>query len=392
VLLISSVFSPAGQSINPALLSLDECPGAFDVGSLARSLFRVDIRDNLSSFRSRIHDEPTVCSVMDLCGKTGPEYTAPDREVFGVFGDTSLSCPAQYNDDSCTMGPNTESNEEILPDTSVQDESIDTGDCLPPSSNGTVDDEHDYGTAMKRRRSTQEVMPARKKKSRNCGSQSSAHILERYLSEESRKCEAIGHQPPQQNFLNPIIQESVRAMSKRNTVIITKILIHIASPLLIGGLQEILKMCRTQQHFMTLSVTAKLSRMERFHLIDTLAQTVSRCQLLRRHHILELFKDCDGAGQCTSGTTPPGFGSSLRKCGNPANKSVADVTARMMEGTFPAIDPSTDWYKAKYRLMSYIRRLGHRLARLETRFGKGILGLMLDRSIVGTDGGITDTM
>jgi hypothetical protein len=64
----------------------------------------------------------------------------------------------------------------------------------------------------------------------------------------------------------------------------------------------------------------------------------------------------------------------------------------MMEETFPAIDSSTDEYTTKYRWISDIRRLGQRLCMLETRFGKGILGLMLDQGVAGTDIGITDKM
>ncbi|EDU44794.1 hypothetical protein PtrSN002B_010587 [Pyrenophora tritici-repentis] len=78
--------------------------------------------------------------------------------------------------------------------------------------------------------------------------------------------------------------------------------------------------------------------------------------------------------------------------GNPFNRSVADVTARMMQETFPNVESSTDEYTTKYRWISDIRRLGQRLHMLETRFGEGVLGLMLDQGLAGTDVGITDKM
>ena len=45
-------------------------------------------------------------------------------------------------------------------------------------------------------------------------------------------------------------------------------------------------------------------------------------------------------------------------------------------------------YNIKYRWLSNIRRLGQ----LETSFGEGVLGLVLDQGLAGTDVGITDAM
>lgn len=64
----------------------------------------------------------------------------------------------------------------------------------------------------------------------------------------------------------------------------------------------------------------------------------------------------------------------------------------MMRETFPHVKPDTDEYKSKYRWITDIRRLGQRLHILETKFGGGVLGLMLDQGLAGTDVGITDKM
>ena len=50
---------------------------------------------------------------------------------------------------------------------------------------------------------------------------------------------------------------------------------------------------------MALEATSMPSRAERIHLIASLGHAMSRSQLLRRHHVLQLFKDCGGPGTST---------------------------------------------------------------------------------------------
>ncbi|CAN9259486.1 unnamed protein product [Alternaria alternata] len=137
-----------------------------------------------------------------------------------------------------------------------------------------------------------------------------------------------------------------------------------------------------------------VSRAERIRLIVGLGHTMSRSQLLRRHHVLQLFKDCGGPNTSSREIVMTSFSLTQRsgKRGNPLNRSATELTARMMQETFPAVDPSTDEYTTKYRWISDIRRLEQRLHMLETRFGEGVLGLMLDQGVAGTDTGITDKM
>ncbi|KAI5363468.1 hypothetical protein J4E82_011568 [Alternaria postmessia] len=121
---------------------------------------------------------------------------------------------------------------------------------------------------------------------------------------------------------------------------------------------------------------------------------MSRSQLIRRYHVLQLFKDCGGPDTLRReiAVTPSSLTQRSGKRGNPLNRSVADLTARMMQEAFPAVDPGTNEYKTKYRWISDTRRLGQRLHMLEARFGEGVLGLMLDQGVAGTDIGITDKM
>jgi hypothetical protein len=233
-----------------------------------------------------------------------------------------------------------------------------------------------------------------RKKPRECGVRLSVDVLATYLTEEQRKCQAWGHRTPHDTFLTPPIQQAIQILGKGKTEVLIKILIDIGSPCLIGGLQDILESCKTQERCMTLETTSTLSRAERIHLIAILGHSMSRSQLLRRYHVLQLFKECGGPGTSTWATaiTPSSPPRPSNTRGNPLNRFVADVTARMMQETFPSVESSTDEYTTKYRWISDIRRLGQRLHMLETRLGEGFLGLMLDQGLAGTDVGITDRM
>jgi hypothetical protein len=248
--------------------------------------------------------------------------------------------------------------------------------------------------SQRKRSSVNEPNLPRRKKVRKCDAKSEFEALEAYLTGESQKGELLGHNPLQDTFVTPAIQRAIHNLDGGDTVTLAKILVQIASPTLIVALQETLKASRTPESCKALSTTATLSSKDRFDLIVKLDRIVSISQLLRRYHILELFKGCAGTTTPTIGTvlTLSDFASPSRRRGNPANRCIADVTAKMVQDAFPGIAPSTDEYKSKYRRMTHIRRLGQRLHILETRFGRGILGLMVDRDSTDQTVGITDAM
>jgi hypothetical protein len=252
------------------------------------------------------------------------------------------------------------------------------------------------GRGSRRKRSNvDEPNLLRRKRVRKCDAKSEFEALEAYLAGESQKGESLGHKPLQDTFVTPAIQTAIQNLDGGNTVTLAKILVQIASPSLLVALQETLKASRTPGSCKALSTTATLSSKDRFDLIVKLDRIVSISQLLRRYHILELFKDCAGTTTPIIGTvltTLSDFASLSGKRGNPANRCIADVTTKMVQDAFPGIAPGTDEYKSKYRLMTYIRRLGQRLHILETRFGRGILGLMMDRGSTDQNVGITDPM
>lgn len=257
-----------------------------------------------------------------------------------------------------------------------------------------VDDVRRFRRETKKRTSVHQSESGQRKTSRDFHFQRSMNMFETYLIDEGERCRAFGQLAPYETFLTPTTQQAIQNLSKEKTEVLAKILIHIGSPCLIGGLQALSELHKDQESHMALETTDPLSRAQRFRLIDTLGHTMSRYQLLRRYHILELLKDCNGPEATTCGMviTPADFASLSSKRGNRVNKAIADVTARMMQETFPNMDVNTDEYKTKYRSATNIRRLGQRLHMLETRFGEGVLGLMLDQGLAGTDVGITDKM
>jgi hypothetical protein len=387
-----SLFNLAGQPVNPALLSLEH-QNSLGVTSLAQSLFRVDLDSHMLSITGGIDQAPVADSSSILTGTTSPAYTELQVDtLMGVFDDGGEPPPTQHDNVDRTEGLSIHSWIDLAQDSSMSYAPFEASSQEEPSGNDLVEAVQVWQT---KRRSVHETDLSRRKKYRNRHVRPNIDVLEAYLTEESPKCESLGHQAPHETFLTPAIQEAIRDLSAEKTEVPAKILIYIASPCLIGSLQEILETYRAHNSYEPLNVATTISRKERFDLIVSLDRRITIYQLRRRYHILALFKDCGGAaGSATQIviTTSSDFANHPRRRGNPANRSVADLTERMMHDMFPALLSGTDEYKIKYRLMSNLRRLGYRLNILEQRFGRGILGLMIDQGTSDPAVGITDAM
>jgi hypothetical protein len=390
--LTHSLFNPAGQPVNPALLSLEH-QSPLGVTSLAQSLFRVDFDSQMLSITGGIDQAPVADSSSILIGTTYPAQTELQVDtLMGVFDDGGQPSPTQHDNVARTERLSIHSLIDLAQDSSMSYASFESSSQEEPSGNDMVEAVRVWQT---KRRSVHDTDLTRRKKYRDRHVRPNLDVLEAYLTEESPKCESLGQQPPHETFLTPAIQEAIRDLSAEKTEIPAKILIYIASPCLIGALQEILQTYRAQDSYEPLRVATTISRKERFDLIVSLDHRITIFQLRRRYHILALYKDCGGAAGSTTRiviTTSSDFPDHPRRRGNPANRSVAELTERMMHDMFPALASGTDEYKIKYRLMSNLRRLGHRLNILEKRFGRGILGLMIDQGTSDPAVGITDAM
>jgi hypothetical protein len=223
-------------------------------------------------------------------------------------------------------------------------------------------------------------------------------VLAKFLCEEDVRCKNHGCPPPHESFFTPAVRAAIRDLCEAEADTLARISVYIASPYLIAVLQGILQKSREHHILPATHVAIQLSRAARFNLIRTLDKHITYFQLLRRYHILELFKDCGGpvtpSGSGFVLTTESNFEKSRRRPGNPMNLAEAEVTTRMMEEVCPDIGSDSDGYQAMYRIATDLRKLGQRLYVLETTFaGRGILGLMLDTGVTGQLGvGISDNM
>jgi hypothetical protein len=217
------------------------------------------------------------------------------------------------------------------------------------------------------------------------------------LLEEAGRCSKHGCPLPEETFFTPSTRAAARDLGEEKEDTLAKILLFIASPHSIAALQEVIHRSKTEEQLMPLQSGSRLSKAERVTLIQKLDQSMIHLQLLRRHHVLELFRESGGPETRSSGgfvmATPQNFDMAHNKPGNPSNSAKAKATAHMMAELFPGIRAESNEYKARYRMVTHLRKLGHRLHVLEKTFGKGILGLMLDRGITGQlDFGISDRM
>lgn len=221
--------------------------------------------------------------------------------------------------------------------------------------------------------------------------------LERYLSQEEEKCNIQGLPPPQETFFKTHIKERILNFGDGQLDTLGTILIWIAIPSSIAILQEVLRSSRTLVGSRSWHLNRGISNRKRFSIIEELDEQIAYLHLLRRYHILELFEECRGpqTRSCMRLVlaTPGDFGQSKKKAGNPGNNAEAQVTETMMKEMFPDMQPDTERYKNKYKVVKRLRQLGRRLHIMVTHFGKGILGLMPDHSLTGPSHlGISDQM
>jgi hypothetical protein len=260
----------------------------------------------------------------------------------------------------------------------------------------TNDREISHRSAIKRK-APHTGASMRKKSSESQNSQIWNNSLATFLSEEAGRCTKHEWPLPEHTFFTPVIQAAVQELCESKMDKLAKILVFIANSHSIAALQEVLHRSRTEEGFMPFHSGARLSKAERVTLIQKLDQSITHLQLLRRYHVLELFRESGGPETRSSGgfvvITPHNFDTAHSKSGNPSNSAEAEVTVNMMVELFPGIRIDSDDYNTKYRMTTHLRKLGQRLHMLEEAFGKGILGLMLDRGIAGSlDFGVSDHM
>lgn len=204
---------------------------------------------------------------------------------------------------------------------------------------------------------------------------------------DTEKCKAQGLPPPRETFFSPHIQNRILELNRKFSDASCTILAQIASSSSIVGLKEALECSRSWPQIQNWRITSHATRTERIAIIGDLEVREMYCALLKRYHVMELFRNCGGSDSrratrmviCTGREIFQAGG----KTGNPGHNDEAHVTERMMKEVFPSLQPGCKDYESKRRSMSRLRVLGRRLHMFAERFGNSSLAFMQPCKISG---------
>ncbi|KAE8144469.1 hypothetical protein BDV25DRAFT_166775 [Aspergillus avenaceus] len=216
--------------------------------------------------------------------------------------------------------------------------------------------------------------------------------IQGYLSEEKAKCMSQSFPSPTDTYFTPTIQEKALELENESLGNLSMILVTIACPHSIIALREIIRKERDHRNLQSCFLKEGISRQERYEIIHELDRRNAIIQLVRRYHILDLFQECGGSEtRSTTGyviSTSTDFVSRSRNFGNPGHTDDANVSLAMLKEIFPDLRPNGEGYEKKLTAIKKLRKLGKRLNTLTMRFGRGVIGLMLDSSMAL----VSDTM
>ena len=208
--------------------------------------------------------------------------------------------------------------------------------------------------------------------------------LKRYLLQERQKCESEGLPPPQDTYFNLKVQQTLYSLESKHFDVLATALITTASSRSILALRDIICSERTHRSLQSCCLRDGILPEERFGIIRKLDQKSAFIKLVKWCHTLELFKECGGPeARSSTGyviTTSASFEHQTKTVGNPGNQDDSNVARSMMRDIFPDMLPETEEYQRKLPMIKGMRKLGKRLHILDSNFGRGVFGLMLDCS------------
>lgn len=144
-------------------------------------------------------------------------------------------------------------------------------------------------------------------------------------------------------------------------------------------------------------VSRQTSKKDRYEIINRLDGKFALNVLLKRYHLMELFRDCGGLQSRTSTNsvfyTVESFPPKAQKKGNPNHNDDAMITERMMREVFPRLPTDNPEYERRRRAMTRLRIIGRRYQTLVNNFGQSIICLLQPCSLTGElDKGVSDNM
>lgn len=237
-------------------------------------------------------------------------------------------------------------------------------------------------TRAKRTLDTSEQVQQPNRKRQEIGDYCRASILR-----DTEKCKAQNLPIPRETFFNPHIEGRVLELNCKVTDASYTILAQIAGSSSIVALKEALECSRSWPQAQNWRVSDHATRYERFAIIGDLEVREMYCALLKRYHVMELFRNCGGSDSrittkvvmCTGREILQGSG----RIGNPGHIDEANLTDRMMQEIFPSLHSGCKDYESRRRSMSRLRVLGRRLQMFADRFGNSSLAFMQPCKVAG---------
>jgi hypothetical protein len=197
---------------------------------------------------------------------------------------------------------------------------------------------------------------------------------EAFVSYERKKCMAAKTSLPEESYFAPEIQKQLTNLPK----LATKLILGIGSAQSLVNLRQALQRWRSEEDTALLKSRLSLTKVARFTIIRNIDGETAYLSILKRYHILELFKQCGGheTPSCSGFVLVPGKPTTNKTIGNPHNNAEAEVTAGILRDMYPDLKPTCAEYKPTLESLKQYRQLGRKFWAITAQYGPGVLALL----------------
>ncbi|KAL4901192.1 hypothetical protein BDW74DRAFT_187847 [Aspergillus multicolor] len=198
--------------------------------------------------------------------------------------------------------------------------------------------------------------------------------IEDFVSYERKKCMAANTSLPEESYFAPEIQKRLNNLPK----LATKLILGIGSAQSLVNLRQAIQRWRSEEDTALLKSRLSLTKVARFTIIRNIDGETAYLSILKRYHILELFKQCGGheTPSCSGFVLVPGEPTTNKKIGNPHNNAEAEVTACILRDMYPNLKPTCAEYRPTLESLKQYRQLGRRFWAITLQYGQGVLALL----------------
>lgn len=321
--------------------------------------YNVDHCDLLSQFRSAFRPQPVT-------QRLSPAIIDFDDTFLSPIGSPGLSFLASL--------PTLSESHPIYTAQTPGEEALDS----------PTEHEHANVSLTREKRSLDTLEPVEQPNSKR---QEMSDYCRASILRDTEKCKSQGLPPPRETYFSPYIQDRVLELNCKFSDASCTMLAQIAGSSSIVALKEALECSRSWPQIQSWRITGHATLHERIAIIGDLEVREMYCALLKRYHVMELFRNCGGSDSrrttkmiiCTGREILQPGG----RTGNPSHHDEAYVTERMMKEVFPNLQPGSKDYESKRRSMSRLRVLGRRLHMFAERFGNSSLAFMQPCKVPG---------